>query len=118
MVPVAILPAAGLLLGIGAGCPEHVHRRSTTGRGKVPQGMFKLITDTMSGAGDIVFANLALLFAIGVAIGLTGDAGVAALAGDRRLPRVQQGDQRVHGDSRPRSDCARSRRDPAGSRTW
>ena len=43
--------------------------------------MFKLITDTMTGAGDIVFANLALLFAIGVAIGLTGDAGVAALAG-------------------------------------
>ena len=44
----------------------------------VPDGFFKLITDTMSGAGDIVFANLALLFAIGVAIGLTADAGVAA----------------------------------------
>ena len=35
----------------------------------------------MVGAGDIIFGNLALLFAIGVAIGLTADAGVAALAG-------------------------------------
>ena len=47
----------------------------------VPDGIFKLITDTMVGAGDIIFGNLALLFAIGVAIGLTADAGVAALAG-------------------------------------
>lgn len=79
MVPVAILPAAGLLLGLGAGA-QNVYKQLnevTT----VPDGLFKLITDTMTGAGDIVFANLPLLFAIGVAIGLTGDAGVAALAG-------------------------------------
>lgn len=79
MVPVAILPAAGLLLGIGAGM-QNIYKQ-VNDVDAVPEGLFKLISDTMQGAGDIVFANLALLFAIGVAIGLTGDAGVAALAG-------------------------------------
>lgn len=78
MVPVAILPAAGLLLGLGAGAQNMYMQIKKVDA--VPDGIFKLITDTMSGAGDIVFGNLALLFAIGVAIGLTGDAGVAALA--------------------------------------
>lgn len=78
MVPVAILPAAGLLLGLGAGAQNMYTQINDVDA--VPAGMFKLITDTMVGAGDIVFGNLALLFAIGVAIGLTGDAGVAALA--------------------------------------
>ena len=79
MVPVAILPAAGLLLGLGAGA-QNVYKQIND-VAALPDGMFKLLTDTMIGAGDIVFANLALLFAIGVAIGLTADAGVAALAG-------------------------------------
>ena len=79
MVPVAILPAAGLLLGLGAGAQNAYKQLNDADT--VPDGFFKLITDTMVGAGDIVFGNLALLFAIGVAIGLTADAGVAALAG-------------------------------------
>ncbi|MGB8021884.1 MAG: PTS transporter subunit EIIC, partial [Candidatus Nanopelagicales bacterium] len=79
MVPVAILPAAGLLLGLGAGA-QNIYKQLND-VDSVPEGFFKLITDTMVGAGDIIFGNLALLFAIGVAIGLTGDAGVAALAG-------------------------------------
>lgn len=79
MVPVAILPAAGLLLGIGAGAQNMYKQINDVTT--VPEGMFKLITDTMQGAGDIIFGNLPLLFAIGVAIGLTGDAGVSALAG-------------------------------------
>jgi glucose-specific phosphotransferase system IIBC component len=79
MVPVAILPAAGLLLGLGAGAQNMYKQINDVDA--VPEGWFKLITDVMTGAGDIVFANLALLFAIGVAIGLTGDAGVSALAG-------------------------------------
>lgn len=79
MVPVAILPAAGLLLGLGAGAQNAYKQLNDTDT--VPDGFFKLLTDTMVGAGDIVFGNLALLFAIGVAIGLTADAGVAALAG-------------------------------------
>jgi PTS system D-glucosamine-specific IIC component len=79
MVPVAILPAAGLLLGLGAGF-QNMYKQINDADA-VPEGFFKLITDTMVGAGDIIFGNLALLFAIGVAIGLTADAGVAALAG-------------------------------------
>jgi PTS system D-glucosamine-specific IIC component len=79
MVPVAILPAAGLLLGLGAGAQNMYKQINDVDT--VPDGFFKLITDTMQGAGDIIFGNLGLLFAIGVAIGLTADAGVAALAG-------------------------------------
>ncbi len=78
MVPVAILPAAGLLLGIGAGMKNMYIQINNVEA--VPPGLFNLVASTMEGAGDVVFANLALLFAIGVAIGLTADAGVAALA--------------------------------------
>jgi PTS system D-glucosamine-specific IIC component len=80
MVPVAILPAAGLLLGIGAGMKNMYIQIADPADGQVPDGLFKLIASTMEGAGDVIFGNLALLFAIGVAIGLTADAGVAALA--------------------------------------
>ncbi len=79
MVPVAILPAAGLLLGLGAGF-QNIYKQIND-VDTIPEGFFLLITNTMVGAGDIIFGNLALLFAIGVAIGLTADAGVAALAG-------------------------------------
>lgn len=58
MTPVAILPAAGLFLAFGN----------------------KLGIPLMEQAGGIIFANLPLLFAVGVAIGLVGGDGVAALA--------------------------------------
>lgn len=79
MLPIAILPAAGLLLGIGgafsssatiAACPLL----------NVPwlQAAFKV----MSAAGNVVFANLPMLLCIGLCIGLARrDKGVAALAG-------------------------------------
>jgi glucose-specific phosphotransferase system IIBC component len=77
MVPVAILPAAGLLLGIGAGLQQPTLTEIApwlTSDGWV------LVSTVMKASGDIVFANLGLIFGIGVAIGLAGDAGVAALA--------------------------------------
>jgi glucose PTS system EIICBA or EIICB component len=80
MVPVAILPAAGLLLGIGAGMKNMYIQIADPADGKVPPGLFNTIASVMQGAGDIIFGTLALLFAIGVAIGLAADAGVAALA--------------------------------------
>ena len=49
MVPVAILPAAGLLLGLGAGAQNMYKQINDVDA--VPDGMFKLITDTMQGAG-------------------------------------------------------------------
>src|SRR5678815_1512057 len=66
MLPVSVLPIAGILLGVGSAnfswLPESV----------------SLI---MAKSGDAIFGNLPLLFAIGVAIGLTENDGVAALAG-------------------------------------
>jgi len=77
MVPVAILPAAGLLLGIGAGLQQET---LTDIAPWLLSDFWVTVSTVMKASGDIVFANLALVFAIGVAIGLANDAGVAALA--------------------------------------
>ncbi|TCS83264.1 N-acetylglucosamine-specific PTS transporter subunit IIBC [Tepidibacillus fermentans] len=62
MLPIAVLPAAGLLLRLGQ--PDLLN---------IP---------FIAAAGDAVFSNLALLFAIGVAVGLSKDGnGSAGLAG-------------------------------------
>jgi PTS system N-acetylglucosamine-specific IIC component len=73
MLPIAVLPAAALLLRLG------VLFGSDLGWGEgTALGVFFTL---MTAAGDVVFGNLALLFAIGVAVGLTEGAGVAALTG-------------------------------------
>ncbi|WP_319575311.1 PTS glucose transporter subunit IIBC [uncultured Desulfobacter sp.] len=65
MLPVAILPAAGILLGVGS-------------------ANFAIFPDVvnsmMAAAGGAIFGNLALLFAIGVALGLAKNDGVSALS--------------------------------------
>lgn len=71
MLPIAILPVAGLLLGIGGsfGNPtmlETYRLNGIMGEGTVFYTVFRI----MSAAGDIVFANLPIIFAIGVAIGM------------------------------------------------
>lgn len=76
MLPVALLPAAGLLLGIGNAMQQE------TMLGYLPfleADIIQLVATVMEDAGDIVFSNLPLIFAIGVAIGLAAD-GAAALA--------------------------------------
>lgn len=76
MLPVAILPAAGILLAFG----NALQNPQLTA--KIPaltNGTFTMIAKVMESSGDIVFSNLPLLFAAGVAIGLAGD-GVAAIA--------------------------------------
>ncbi|MCX7829124.1 MAG: glucose-specific PTS transporter subunit IIBC [Thermanaerothrix sp.] len=77
MLPVAILPAAGFLLAVGFSL------KSPTVLEVAPflsgPGWSKLAT-MMASAGGVVFDNLALLFAVGVAVGLAGLSGVAALA--------------------------------------
>jgi PTS system glucose-specific IIC component len=65
MLPVAVLPVAGLLLGIGAANFEW---------------MPTLLSGLMKNSGDVIFANLPLIFAIGVAIGFTENDGVSAIA--------------------------------------
>src|SRR3974390_1136031 len=65
MLPIAVLPIAGLLLRLGQ--PD------------------VLGWSAMAAAGDAIFSNLGLLFAIGVAVGLArenhGAAGLAAVVG-------------------------------------
>jgi PTS system N-acetylglucosamine-specific IIC component len=61
MLPIAVLPAAGLLLRFG--------QDDLLGIAWLAQ------------AGGIIFSNLPLLFAIGVAVGFTADVGTAGLAG-------------------------------------
>ncbi|MEO8578535.1 MAG: PTS transporter subunit EIIC, partial [Gemmatimonadales bacterium] len=65
MLPVSVLPAAGILLGVGSAkftwLPEAV-------------------STVMAQAGGAIFGNLALIFAIGVALGLANNDGVASLA--------------------------------------
>jgi glucose PTS system EIICB or EIICBA component len=66
MLPVSVLPVAGILLGIGsANFPW------------LPAWLSQI----MAAAGSAIFGNLALIFAISVAFGLTDNDGVAALAG-------------------------------------
>ena len=79
MLPIAILPAAGLLLGIGGALsnPTTVATYPVLNN-PVLQGVFTI----MSEAGTVVFANLAMLLCVGLCIGLAKrDKGTAALAG-------------------------------------
>ncbi|OAB29958.1 PTS glucose transporter subunit IICBA [Paenibacillus macquariensis subsp. defensor] len=77
MLPVAILPAAGLLLGIGNMLINPDFLKYATA---LDTAWVNSIATIMMNAGQIVFDNLALLFAVGVAIGLAGGEGVAGLA--------------------------------------
>ncbi|WP_229925313.1 PTS transporter subunit EIIC [Paraclostridium bifermentans] len=79
MLPIAILPAAGLLLGIGGALsnPNTVQAYPFLDIAWL-QGIFKI----MSSAGDVIFSNLALIMCIGLSVGLAKkDKGTAALAG-------------------------------------
>ncbi len=72
MLPIAVLPVAGLLLRLG-----QADFWALVGLGaQLPNGI-----PWMASAGGAIFDNLALLFAIGVAVGFTADSGVAGIAG-------------------------------------
>ena len=65
MLPIAILPVAGLLLGVGgsftnATMLETYGLLDVMGPGTIPYAIFRV----MSQAGDIVFANLPIIFAM------------------------------------------------------
>src|SRR5436190_9913678 len=66
MLPVSVLPVAGILLGVGS-----------ANFSWLPESLSLI----MAKSGDAIFGNLPLLFAIGIAIGLINNDGVAALAG-------------------------------------
>ncbi len=71
MLPIAILPVAGLLLGVGGSFTNETMLKAYGLMGIMGQGtMLNAILQVMSAAGDIVFANLPIIFAMGVAIGM------------------------------------------------
>ncbi|ELW9235932.1 PTS glucose transporter subunit IIBC [Proteus mirabilis] len=65
MLPVSVLPIAGILLGVGS-----------AGLSWIPVS----VSQVMAEAGGSVFSNMPLIFAIGVALGFTNNDGVSALA--------------------------------------
>lgn len=77
MLPVALLPAAGILLALGSALrnPALLDLAPFLDNSGVD-----MVAAVMQKAGDIVFGNLPLLFAVGVAVGLAGGEGTAGLA--------------------------------------
>lgn len=65
MLPVSVLPLAGILLGVGAADLPFIP---------------EVVSNLMEQAGGSVFGQMPLLFAIGVALGFTKNDGVSALA--------------------------------------
>lgn len=82
MLPISVLPIAGLFLGIGASFSNEstiamLGAEKIMGSGTVLNGIFLI----MSGIGTCIFDNLPLIFAVGVTIGFAKtDKGTAALA--------------------------------------
>src|ERR1044072_2801321 len=69
MLPVAVLPVAGLLLGIGA-----------AKFGIDPHTFAGFVLNVMKVSGEAIFKNLPLIFAVGTALGLANNDGVSALS--------------------------------------
>lgn len=82
MLPIAILPVAGLFLGIGGSFTNETMLATYGLTGLLGPGTFAYsILSVMSAAGNVVFGNLPLIFAMGVAIGMARkEKEVAALA--------------------------------------
>ncbi|PEF60808.1 PTS transporter subunit EIIC [Bacillus cereus] len=82
MLPIAVLPAAGLLLGIGGALSNP---NTVSVYPFLDVSWLQAIFTIMSAAGVIVFANLPIIFAVGVSIGLArsdkATAGLAAMIG-------------------------------------
>ncbi|PWD50756.1 PTS glucose transporter subunit IIBC [Serinibacter arcticus] len=82
MLPIAVLPAAGILLRLGQ---EDL-------LGKIDTPVIGPFFDAMSAAGDALFANLPLLFAVGVAIGFAkkadGSTALSAVVGYLVMEKV------------------------------
>ena len=71
MLPIAILPVAGLFLGIGGSFTNETMLNTYGLTGILGPGTpANAILTVMNAAGNIVFANLPVLFAMGVAIGM------------------------------------------------
>lgn len=102
MLPVSVLPVAGILLGVGGAFTGGLEQQALdqsicqldgvasacgvegavgdpVAAGLVPQAVYVFL-QVLEGSGAPIFAAMPLIFAIGVALGLTKNDGVAALA--------------------------------------
>ena len=82
MLPIAILPVAGLFLGIGGSLTNETMLEAYGLMGLMGPGTFaNAILQVLNSAGSVVFNNLPIIFAMGVAIGMAKqEKEVAALA--------------------------------------
>ena len=82
MLPIAILPVAGLFLGIGGSLTNETMLEAYGLMGLLGPGTFaNAILQVLNSAGSVVFNNLPIIFAMGVAIGMAKqEKEVAALA--------------------------------------
>ncbi|UPA12839.1 PTS transporter subunit EIIC [Borrelia venezuelensis] len=83
MLPIALLPAAGLLLGIGGAFTNETMIQAYSLENTLGQGtLLNIILSVMRDTGGVVFENLPLIFSLGIAIGLANvEKGSAGLAG-------------------------------------
>ena len=71
MLPIAILPVAGLLLGIGGSFTNETMLETYGLLGVMGPGtVLNQILQVMNAAGNIIFTNLPIIFDMGVAIGM------------------------------------------------
>lgn len=71
MLPIALLPVAGLLLGIGSSLTNTAMLEAYNLTGLLGPGtILGAVLTVMARVGDIIFANLPILFAMGVALGM------------------------------------------------
>lgn len=101
MLPVSVLPAAGLLVALSRVMMGGQDASTVV---SMDAGMLAVMGRVFYEAGIAVFANLPLVFAIGVAIGFAGGEGVAGLAaavGYVGMTQVVNGMQQVRGIEKP-----------------
>ena len=82
MLPIAVLPVAGLLLGIGSSFTNETTIATYGLQGILGNGtVLNALLMSMSKAGNVIFDNLPIIFAVGVAIGMAkAEKEVAALS--------------------------------------
>lgn len=77
MLPIALLPIAGLFLGLGAGM---INILNASGLDKLSNPGAYIFPETISALGAVIFGNLPILFCVAIAIAYTEDAGVAGFS--------------------------------------
>ncbi|MDQ0568139.1 PTS system glucose-specific IIC component [Mycoplasma yeatsii] len=79
LLPIALLPIAGVFLGVGATIADNTKILDSAGQLASVQSAFYYIGSAMKAMGAVCFDNLPVFFCISVALAYTKDSGIAAL---------------------------------------